>query len=124
MFVQTSLVAYAERVLVVASGVGTDELFVARLIRRSVAGDVVVIARESEAVLMTADKSGHREWAVTARRATVNHNQVNVSHGRVLLESGLAALHEERADDGGEYGDDELDDGLPSFQVFKNLHNR
>ena len=26
-----------------------------------------------------------------------------------------AALHEERADDGGEHGDDELDDSLPGF---------
>jgi len=33
-----------------------------------------------------------------------------------------AALHKERADDGGEHGDDELDDGLPSLQVFENFH--
>ena len=35
-----------------------------------------------------------------------------------------AALHKERADDGGEHGDDELDDGLPSLQVFQEFHNR
>ena len=35
-----------------------------------------------------------------------------------------AALYKERADDGGEHGDDKLDDGLPSLQVFQNFHNR
>ena len=34
-----------------------------------------------------------------------------------------AALHKERADDGGEHGDDKLDDGLPSLQVFQEFHN-
>ena len=34
-----------------------------------------------------------------------------------------AALHKERADDGGEHGDDELDDSLPSLQVFQEFHN-
>ena len=29
------------------------------------------------------------------------------------------ALYEERADDGGEYSDDELDDGLPTVHVFQ-----
>ena len=35
----------------------------------------------------------------------------------------LAALYKERADDGGEHGDDELDDGFPSLQVFQEFHN-
>ena len=34
-----------------------------------------------------------------------------------------AALCEERADHGGEHGDDELDDGLPLFHVFENLYH-
>ena len=33
--------------------------------------------------------------------------------------SSYAGLHEKRADDGGENGDDELDDGLPAFDVLE-----
>jgi len=58
VFVKSTLVAYAERVLVIASGMGADELFVACLISCAVAGDVVVIAGESEAVLLAADEGG------------------------------------------------------------------
>ena len=119
MFVQATLVADAERMLVIALGVSTDELFMACLVCRSVASDVVVIARETEAVSMTADKGGHRKRAVTACRATMNDNEMNGSHDRQLLEAIFATLYEERADDGGEYGDDELDDGLPAVHVFQ-----
>jgi hypothetical protein len=38
----------------------------------------------------------------------------------------LYARHTRRGghcgDDGGEYGNDELDDGLPGFHVFENFH--
>ena len=42
MFVEATFIADAERVLVVAYGVGTDQLLVARLVGPAVAGDVVV----------------------------------------------------------------------------------
>ena len=107
---------------VIAFGVGTDELFMARLVRPTVASDVVVITRETEAVSMTADEGCYRERAVTARGTTMNDNEIDCSHDRQQLEASLAALHKERADDGGEHGDDELDDGLPSLQVFEKFH--
>ena len=78
--VQAPFVAYAQGVLVVAYGVGADQLFVARLVGLAVAGDVVVVARESEAIRVTADECCHGKATVTARGRTVNHNQINVAH--------------------------------------------
>ena len=80
VLVEASFVADAERVLVVAYGVGTDQLFVARLVGPAVAGDVVVVARESEAIRVTADECCHGKATVTARSRTVNDNQINVPH--------------------------------------------
>ena len=65
---------------VVAYGVGADQLFVARLVGLAVAGDVVVVARESEAIRVTADECCHGKATVTARGRAVNHNQINVAH--------------------------------------------
>ena len=92
VFVKSSLVAYAERMLVVASGMGADELFVARLIGCSVAGDVVVIARESEAVLMAADEGGHGKRTVTACRTTMDDDEMDGSHGSCLFY--MPAIHD------------------------------
>ena len=119
LFVQAAFIADAQRVLVIVLGVSANELFMARLISRSVACDVVVIAREAEAVSMTADEGSHREGAVTTRRTTMNDNEIDCSHDRQQLETSLAALYKKRTDDGGEYGDNKLDDGFPSFQVFE-----
>ena len=80
VLVQTTFVAYAERMLVVAHGVGTDQLFVSRLVGPAVACDVVVVARESEAIRVTADECCHGKATVTARGRTVNDNQINVPH--------------------------------------------
>ena len=80
VLVKAALVANAERVLVVAYGVGTDQLFVARLIRPAVAGDIIVVARESESFRVTADEGCHGKVLVAARGRTVNHNQINVPH--------------------------------------------
>ena len=82
MFVQATLVADTERMFVIALGVGTDELFMARLVRPTVASDVVVITRETEAVSMTADEGSHMEGAVTTRRTTMNDNEIDCSHDR------------------------------------------
>ena len=65
---------------VVASGVGAHQLFVARLVGLAVAGDVVVVARESEAIRVTAEECCYGKATVTARGRTVNHNQINVAH--------------------------------------------
>ena len=85
VLVKTSLIADTEAVLVVAFGVGTNQLFMARLIRLAVACDVVVVARESETVGMATDKSRNRKRLVTPCRAAMNHNQVNSSHSISVL---------------------------------------
>ena len=80
MLVQSTFVANTEGVAVVAYGVGADKLFVTRLVGLAVAGDVVVIARESEAIRVTADECCHGKASVTARGRTVNYNQIDVAH--------------------------------------------
>ena len=80
VLVEASFVADAERVLVVAYGVGAHQLFVARLVGPAVTGDVVVVARESEPFRMTADEGCHGKVLVRARGRTVDDNQINVAH--------------------------------------------
>ena len=80
VLVQSSFIADAERVLVVAYGVGTHQLFVARLVGLAVACDVVVVARESEPFRVTADEGCHGKVLVRARGRTVDDNQINVAH--------------------------------------------
>ena len=78
--IDTALVAYTQRVLVVAYGMDADELFVTCLVDGAVAGDVVVIARESEFFRVIADELCHGKGFVAACGAAVNHNQVDFSH--------------------------------------------
>ena len=80
VLVKTAFVTDTERVLVIAFGVGTNEILVARLIGRAVASDVVVVACESESFRVTADEGCHGKVLVAARGRTVNHNQINVPH--------------------------------------------
>ena len=67
MLVVASFIANTQGVTVVAFGMCANQLLMSCLVRRAVAGDVVVVAREAEAVLMAADERGHRERLVTAR---------------------------------------------------------
>ena len=80
VLVEAPFVTDAERVLVVAYGVGAHQLFVARLVGPAVAGDVVVVARESEPFRVTADEGCHGKVLVRARGRTVDDNQINVAH--------------------------------------------
>ena len=80
VFVEAPFVADAERVLIVAYGVGAHQLFVARLVGPAVAGDVVVVAGESEPFRVTADEGCHGKVLVRARGRTVDDNQINVPH--------------------------------------------
>ena len=82
---QTALVADTDRVGVEMAGMGTDEVLVPGLVGLSVAGDVIVVSREAEAGLMTGNERGDREWAVFARRGTVNDYKVYSSHGKNWL---------------------------------------
>jgi len=80
VLVKAALVANAERVLVVAYGVCTDQLFVARLIRPAVAGDVILVACETESFRVTADEGCHGKVLIRARGRTVDNYQINVPH--------------------------------------------
>ena len=80
VLVEAPFVTDAERVLIVAYGVGAQQLLVARLVGPAVAGDVVVVARESEPFRVTADEGCHRKVLVRARGRTVDDNQINVAH--------------------------------------------
>jgi len=62
----------------IAYGMGADKLFVARLVGRAVAGDVVVVACETESFRVTADEGYHGKVLVPARGRTVDDNQINV----------------------------------------------
>ena len=66
LLVETTFVADAERVPVVALGMGTDELLVACLVGVSVAGDVVVVAGEAEPRPVVGDERGDGKRLVAA----------------------------------------------------------
>ena len=78
--VQSALVAYAQRMFVVALGMCSHEVLVACLVQLSVAGDIVVVAGESEAVPMAADELLHSESPVAPRRTAVHDDHVDSSH--------------------------------------------
>ena len=80
VLIETTFVTDAERVLVIAFGVGTNQLFMSRLVRLAVTGDVVVVARESEPFRVTADEGCHGKVLVRARGRTVDDNQIDVAH--------------------------------------------
>lgn len=80
VLVEAPFIADAERVLVVAYGVGTHQLFMSRLVHLTITGDVVVVARESEPFRVTADKGCHGKVLVRTRGRTVDDNQINVAH--------------------------------------------
>lgn len=77
---QTTLIADTDRVGVVVAGMGTDEVLVSGLVGLPVARDVVVIAGEAEAGLMTGNERSDWEGTVFAGRRTVNNNHINPSH--------------------------------------------
>ena len=120
VLIETALVADADGAGVVVAGMCTSHLLRPADVQLTVAGDVIVVARVSEPLVVVAYKGRHWVWSVTARRAAVDNNHINLTHSITLFH---AALREERADDGGEYGDNELDDGLPGLQVFQHFHN-
>ena len=78
--VEASLVADADGVLVVAPGMGADEVLVARLVHLTIAGDVVVVAGVAEARGVIFNEFLQGVGPVTARGATVNDNEVDTSH--------------------------------------------
>lgn len=107
--VDASLVADADGVTVVVACVGTDEVLVAGLEDRSVAGDVVVVAGEAEALAVIGDERGDGVGVVLAGGRAVDDDEVDGSHGSGGLEdTGDARLYEEGGDDEGDERADEL----------------
>jgi len=79
--VETSLVADADGVGIVVSGVGADHLLGTAEVQLSVAGDVVVIAAALPAAgLVHLVEHPQRQVLVGAARRAVNDNQVYSSH--------------------------------------------
>jgi hypothetical protein len=80
--VQSPFVAHPQRVLVIPPGMGTHQVLMSGLVGASISGDVVVVARESEALVVTSDQGFHREGAVTPRGRAMYNNQINPPHRR------------------------------------------
>jgi len=83
LWVQPALVAYAQRMFVVSLGMSTHKVLVACLVQLSVAGNVVVVAGESEAVPMAADELLHSESPVAPRGTAMHDDHVDSSHSSV-----------------------------------------
>lgn len=79
--VDASFVADADGVLVVVTGMGTDEVLMAGLVDFAVAGDVVVIAGEAEAFLVVSDEFFHGVGTVFTRGAAVDDDEFYLAHG-------------------------------------------
>ena len=78
--VQASLVAYADGVLVIASGMGTDEVFMTGLVDVSITGDIVMIPREAETVFMVGNEPFDGVRAVAARGTAGDDDEIDASH--------------------------------------------
>ena len=78
--VQTAFVAYSQRMLVIASGMCSGQLFVACLGDGAVAFHVVVVAGEAEAVLVAAYQVHQREAPVLASSRAVDDDEFDGSH--------------------------------------------
>ena len=70
--VESSLVADADAVLVVVAGMGTGEVLMTGLVELSVPGDVIVVAGETEACIVTGNEGCDRERTVLAGRGTMD----------------------------------------------------
>ena len=80
MGVETSLIADANAVLVVVLGMGAGEVLMTRLVHLTITGDVIVVAGEAETGLVAGDEVSDRKRTVAARGATVDDDEVDVTH--------------------------------------------
>ena len=77
---EPALVADANGMGVVVAGMGTGEVLMTGLVKLAVAGDVVVVAGETETGRVAGNQRLHRERTVLACRTAMNDNQINLSH--------------------------------------------
>ena len=69
---KTTLIAHADRVLIVMAGMCPGQVLMTRLVHMTVAGDIVVVAGEPKTGVVAGDEVLNGEPAVAARRAAVN----------------------------------------------------
>ena len=82
---QSALVAHSQRVLVVVSGVGTGQVLGAGLVDMTVTGDVVVVAREPEAIAMVADELHHGVSPIATGGGAVHYDEIDAAHNYIQL---------------------------------------
>ena len=116
--IQPTLITHTDGVLVIPFGMCSHELFVTCLIDGAVAGDVIVIARESEALRVTADERCHGKALVAACGTAVNNNQINLSHNTLIKilhssQATAAALHTQGARNGSNDSGNNLNNLFP-----------
>ena len=70
---------------VVATGMGTDELLMTCLGDGAVACDVVVVAREPEAIAMVADELHHGVMPIATGGGAVHYDEIDAAHNYIQL---------------------------------------
>ena len=83
--VKASFIAYTQRMAVVATGMGTDELLMTCLGDGAVACDVVVVAREPEAIAMVADELHHGVSPIATGGGAVHYDEIDAAHNYIQL---------------------------------------
>jgi len=69
---KTTLIAHADRVLIIVPGMCPGQVLMTGLVHMTIAGDIIVVAGEPETGVVAGDEVLDREPAVAARRAAVN----------------------------------------------------
>ena len=83
--VKASFIAYTQRTAVVATGMSTNELLVSCLGNGAVACDVVVVAREPEAIAMVADELHHGVMPIATGGGAVHYDEIDAAHNYIQL---------------------------------------
>ena len=78
--VKASLVAHADGVLVVVTGMGPHEVLMTGLIDLAITRDIIMVAGEAEACLVAGDERCDRERPVLLGRRAVNNYKIYFSH--------------------------------------------
>ncbi len=85
LLIQPSFVAYTQGTTVIALGMSTYELLVACLGDGAVACDVVVVAREPEAIAMVADELHHGVMPIATGGGAVHYDEIDAAHSYIQL---------------------------------------
>ena len=83
--VKASFIAYTQRTAVVATGMSTNELLVSCLGNGAVACDVVVVAREPEAIAVVADELHHGISPIATGGGAVHYDEIDATHSYIQL---------------------------------------